>query len=337
MRKQLTELKQLLRVKEASYKELQADFSKLKEQNMHLLRKLETSKKFVNESEANYHKLLDEINAQHQEKIKEIIQRNSENEAKLHAEIETLKAKLQEKEILLAEKGGKIDEVLKEFSLRYKQLLQLRDLGGESEHLEELRNLKEREEKLKSLLKEAESRVQKAIEKEAAIERREQLLLREQEALNKQLDILKAAGLEIGKTKEYLKKKLSEVEAPTPTTTKTEKPPKIETMASVLEEVPAEEAVEIPKPELAEVVEAEEVSVAKEKRPLFDPKKKEEDKGEEFFNPASYSELDEIKSMIDVALQQGDSIQQIKKSLIDSGYSKANVEKALQQIKTLKG
>jgi biotin operon repressor len=171
-----------------------------------------------------------------------------------------------------------------------------------------------------------------AIEKEASIERHEQMLLREQEAINKQLDVLKASGFEISKTKEYLKKKLSEVEAQEPKPKKIEKPPKIESMASVMEEVPEE----LTAPEAAKSEETAEAPVAKVKQALFAPVKKEKDKKEDFFRPESYSELNEIKSMIEVALQQGDALPKIKQSLLDSGYSKANVEKALRELKTVK-
>ncbi|MBI3033610.1 hypothetical protein HYY72_00425 [Candidatus Woesearchaeota archaeon] len=46
-----------------------------------------------------------------------------------------------------------------------------------------------------------------------------------------------------------------------------------------------------------------------------------------------YPEHEEIASMIDVALQHNESIEQIKQSLLSSGYSRENIEKALKNMK----
>ena len=46
-----------------------------------------------------------------------------------------------------------------------------------------------------------------------------------------------------------------------------------------------------------------------------------------------YSEVEEILSLIDVALQHNDSIEQIKNSLLTSGYSKESIERAISQLK----
>ena len=46
-----------------------------------------------------------------------------------------------------------------------------------------------------------------------------------------------------------------------------------------------------------------------------------------------YSELEEIKSIAEVGLQHGDTLEQIKESLIATGYSKNNVEKVLSSVR----
>ncbi|MBI2580376.1 hypothetical protein HYV85_01060 [Candidatus Woesearchaeota archaeon] len=56
--------------------------------------------------------------------------------------------------------------------------------------------------------------------------------------------------------------------------------------------------------------------------------------GQELFTElGGYSELEEIRSIVEVGLQHGDSIEQIRQSLTVSGYSKKNIEKALGSIK----
>ncbi len=56
--------------------------------------------------------------------------------------------------------------------------------------------------------------------------------------------------------------------------------------------------------------------------------------GQELFTElGGYSELEEIKSIVEVGLQHGDTIEQIRQSLTVSGYSKKNIEKALGSVK----
>ncbi|MEK6853859.1 MAG: hypothetical protein AABX60_00870 [Nanoarchaeota archaeon] len=52
-----------------------------------------------------------------------------------------------------------------------------------------------------------------------------------------------------------------------------------------------------------------------------------------FTELGGYSEVEEIRSIVDVGLQHGDSIEQIRQSLTVSGYSKKNIEKALSSVK----
>ncbi len=49
------------------------------------------------------------------------------------------------------------------------------------------------------------------------------------------------------------------------------------------------------------------------------------DNQELFTEMGGYSEVDEIKSIAEVGLQHGDSIEQIRESLLVSGYSKQNL------------
>ncbi|MBI2141248.1 hypothetical protein HYU16_02380 [Candidatus Woesearchaeota archaeon] len=52
-----------------------------------------------------------------------------------------------------------------------------------------------------------------------------------------------------------------------------------------------------------------------------------------FTELGGYSELEEIRSIAEVGLQHGDSIEQIRQSLTVSGYSKKNIEKVLSSIR----
>jgi hypothetical protein len=340
--REIAELKQLLNVKDESYASLQADLVKLKAQNISLSRKLETNRKMIAESEENFGKMTDDINAQHQQRMREIITKNSVNEAALRSEIEQLKAEMQKKDMLIEAETLKVDDALAQFSTKYQQLLKLRNADGMASHVEEIEKVRIEKENMSALLKAAEAKLQRAIEREAAVDRREQMLMREQEAINKQLELLNTAGLEIGRTKDYLKKKIYEVEVPAP-----------ESMAAVMEDIPVQRAapvervkqeripqeivpmenvprelkMDIPGPEKMLPLEAPEPV---EPSKLFKPKK------EEFFNANTYSDIDEIKSIIEIAAQQGDSTERVKQSLLDSGYSKASVEKAFSGMQAIK-
>ncbi|MFH1181836.1 MAG: hypothetical protein V1702_02665 [Candidatus Woesearchaeota archaeon] len=319
--RETAELKQLLSVKEESSAALQADLLKLKAQNTNLSRKLETSRKMIAQSEENFAKLAEEINSQHQQRIKDLITKNSVNEAALRSEMEQIKAEMKKKDSLIEAETLKVDDALTQFSVKYQQLLKLRNSEGMVSHVEEIEKSRIEKENMSELLKDAEAKLQRAIEREAAVDRREQMIMKEQDAINKQLDLLNAAGFEIGRTKDYLKKKLAEVELPAP-----------ESLASVMEEfstehVPEEIRMEIPAPE--KLMPVQRLKPA-EKPKLFQPKK------EEFFNANTYSEIDELKSVIEIATQQGESLEKVRQSLIDSGYSKASIEKAFSSMQTVK-
>ena len=73
------------------------------------------------------------------------------------------------------------------------------------------------------------------------------------------------------------------------------------------------------------------ISVQAQQKPLSKQLPGEET--ELFSAIGGYSELEEIKSIIEVGLQHGGSLGQIKESLIATGYSKNNVEKVLSSIK----
>ena len=48
---------------------------------------------------------------------------------------------------------------------------------------------------------------------------------------------------------------------------------------------------------------------------------------------SGYGEIEEITSIINIGLQHGDSVDQIKNSLESSGYSKKNIDQAFLQVK----
>jgi hypothetical protein len=326
--KELSELRQFLNVKEQSYALLQADFLKLKAQNISLSKRLESNRKIMAEGEQNFAKLTDEINAQHQQRLRDLITKQTENEAALRSEIEQLKADIKKKDKLIEAETLKVDDALNQFSSKYQQLLKLRNLEGTTSHLEELEKARIEKENMAVLLREAETKLQQAIEREAAVNRREQMLLKEQDAINRQLELLKSAGFEIGRTKEFLKKKLSEVDfevpAPQSMAAVMEEVPKTQNIRT--EKVPQEIRMDIAEPEILPKMEPPKL----EKASFFKPKK------EEFYNANTYSEIDEIKSIMEIALQSGDSTEVVKKSLIDSGYSKDSIEKALGSMQAIK-
>ena len=60
---------------------------------------------------------------------------------------------------------------------------------------------------------------------------------------------------------------------------------------------------------------------------------KQAERQDAFPEESGYGEVEEIKSIIGIGLQHGDSLERIEESLISSGYSKKNIEKAVQEAK----
>jgi hypothetical protein len=403
---ELDDLKSSLQVKEETVSMMAEEIAKLKEQRSLLHRRLSERQKLFFESEKAYEEMITDLRWQHDGRIKSLVESSSGKEAALRTALEEEKANQRNQKLLLYEKEKKIEETLQSFAKSSKQLMRLQneavyeglptpdiaaienkkhELQERQKHVEEREKelegmdkyIKEKETDLEQLLVKTEGKISALRAKELSVERKEQLLLREQDALTKELEVLSNAGIEIGRDKDYLKKKIDQVEgqvheelSKSSKKTKT-KTPELEIEPESADVVTEEEAVgtiaafeqaetevqEAPKTETSEIkpviaarprqskvkvkVKGKKKKVGKGKRSskyrsVIRTVEKEQvaRPGPELFAElGGYSELDEIKSVVDVGLQHGDSIEQIKESLITSGYSKKNVDKVLSSVK----
>ncbi|MBI2175903.1 hypothetical protein HYU40_00950 [Candidatus Woesearchaeota archaeon] len=443
LHKEIDRLKSELQIKEEASAMMAEEMAKIKEQSALIRRRLEERQRIFFESERAYEELIGKLREQHDARAKALIQEASQKETTLSAALKEERAKMRKETALMKEKEKQIAETLQAFSRTSEQLIKLGSAGqpgevsieleveamhGRQKQIEErAKYLEDKENELKTLLSSTEARIAELKAKEAEVERKEQLLLQEQEGLNKELDVLANAGIEIGKSRQYLQQKLQQISTPPLQQSQpqfTEQPfqqqptkqpiqqlkqqpspqfsfgsqqgvqeaqeeeqfetPKFTGISSAptqvqeaVTELSDEEgfagapkapatikAAIIPKPEakapkltklqqkkLANKLKAEaKAAKAKEKQQLQAKKpqvqqlqQKETAIGareaegrmdqELFTEMGGYSEVDEIKSIVEVGLQHGDSIEQIRESLLVSGYSKQNIEKALGGVK----
>lgn len=512
LHRQLDELKSELHIKEETARMMAEELAKLKEQSALLLKRLGERQKIFFESEKAYEELIAKLRQQHDARIRALVQESAQKETILKSALEMERTRLQKETTLMREKEKQIEETLQAFTTTSQQLLKLQGTAqlGEPEanqltalktelenkekqlaekeaqlqeekqraeaHAEAQRKyIHNKEVELKKLLESTEAKIAELKEKEAGIERKEQLLLKEQEALNKELEVLTSAGIEIGRSRQYIQQKLASIGFEQPAQQQMQQPQQqiampVETAEFVeeqpykpqptqritrqqapsaqelrlggaggVQEAQEEEGSDAPKftgitsgagaatGEVKEALEegedfalAVETSIKKapaatvsaarkakatimpkikpaavaktqarskkqqkiltrklkptvkkdlkqRKQPLQQPKQKlkhlqlpkkasvaakempkgkglgqglglpEELRGKEgqelFTELGGYSEIDEIKSVVEVGLQHGDSIEQIRQSLITSGYSKQNIEKVLSSVK----
>ncbi len=446
LRSTMEKLESELQVKEESSIAMAEEIAALREQAGLLRKRLEERQRLCFESEKSYEELIENLRGQHDARLKSVVQEASKKEAALTLSIGEERAKLRLEKTLIREKEKQIEETLLAFNTTSQKLIALGSPSGSSPEITELSALKgqlaekeksvnerekylsAKEEELKNMLSSTEEKIAELNSKDATIERKEQLLLKEQEALNKELEVLANAGIEISKSKEYIKQKLDKigVNEPAETTAQIQAPrrqmaaqelgfepasevheaqeenetglPKfIGITSQTVEAAPAEELseenaqeglIQIPAPKIAAAKARTVVKNLARKAPAAPAKKEigkkgrlqkrqkpkapaekplpkqqaapaqqatrqnfpaaaqplrempigardaDEHSGKELFTEiGGYSEIDEIKSVIDVGLQHGDSIEQINESLLASGYSKANVEKVLSGIK----
>ncbi|MBI2137503.1 hypothetical protein HYU12_03220 [Candidatus Woesearchaeota archaeon] len=384
---ELTRLKVQLEARESENSELASRISELREQSAVLRKRLDERQRLFVESESSLNELVRKIQEQHEARLKDVLQKASRREAGLRAELEMLKASTLEKETLVVEKQRKIDDTLMQFAETSKRLLELKGVDGSDLLSVDLRKkedyLLQKERELKDLLQEAGQKVKDSKEKEAELERRESMLLKEQEALNSELSVLQNAGVEIGRAKDFIKSKIAEygsaseavpslpvsrrsvyeqpsavAESPAegqvvesaPVVAEEEKAGVLEILrrGTSVQDAPEVQAMEKPvAPKNIKGVFKEVKSKVKAlpKPPLHIIKSKAErpklrealvrqaEKQDAFPEESGYGEIDEVKSIIDIGLQHGDSIEQIRSSLESSGYSKQNIDKAFQLVK----
>ncbi len=205
---EIASLKIKLEAREAELSGLVQELASVKEQNRIALKRLDERQRLFVESENAYNRLINSLQLQQEKRVKELMRTNSQREVELKTEIEKLKAWQREKETLLAEKGNRIDETLLQFSEMSRKLLELKGSGSIEGSGAEAAGAKGQQEEIGKLLKEAEARISEAVRKEQEVARREELLVKEQDAINAELSILRNAGVEVEKEKDYLKSKI---------------------------------------------------------------------------------------------------------------------------------
>src|SRR3989338_943322 len=425
LHKELSQLSAEIQVKEDVAKKMAEEVAAVKEQSALLKKRLEERQKIYFESEKAYEELISKFKEQHDARIKSLINESSRNEAGLKKELEEEKAALKKERALLREKEAQIDEAIQTFSSASQQIISVHNAAapagaGEEATASEF-NTRKRQMQMEALEKEAKERekylvgkeaeIKKLIEateakiaelkaKDSEIERKEQLLVKEQEALGKELEILANAGIEISKSRDYIKQKLERIgqsEGPSAQPALWPKPHVQEAATAaawqpaIVHEAPEDEMAKTPvftqspietRTKVEEAVEEAEMPLRNPvtnarpaKKPAAAPKSAKAPKQqplrrqaqqkeqpqpkpapvilksqkevligardamnrnpdqELFSEMGGYSEIDEITSIAEVGLQHGDSIEQIKESLITSGYSRPNIEKALASIK----
>ncbi|MBI2145251.1 hypothetical protein HYU18_02905 [Candidatus Woesearchaeota archaeon] len=460
-----------LQVKEQASKMMAEEIAKLKEQSGLLRKRLEERQRLFFESEKAYEELIAKLREQHDTRLRSLVQDSSQKEAALRTAIEEERIKLQQERALIREKEHQIEETLQAFNATSQKLIRLgspaetgsqdelallqQQLDESKKALEEKKAyIESKETELKQLLSTTEEKIAELKAKEATIDRKEQLLLQEQQALNRELEVLSNAGIEISKSKDYIKQKLEQVgtqEAYAPSPQPIQKYPQQSQqktapipqpkMASAdfglatgeVQEAQEEEGFEnqkftgatspqstvqeaasaaieegvredlfpaktapAPKPQIKPIMAAKPAKLTKTQQKKLAQKLKAEAKTarlqqlklkkqaatalkqqqkiaaqqlkqkpsqpmqkplpittsqpkemaigaresenhspdqELFSEMGGYSETDEIKSIVEVGLSHGDSVEQIRDSLLTSGYSKANIEKVLSNAK----
>ncbi|MBI2574463.1 hypothetical protein HYV82_01105 [Candidatus Woesearchaeota archaeon] len=256
----------------------------------------------------------------------------------------------------------------------------------EAEMRQKEEGLLSREKEVKAMITTAEQRLKELERREDSGDRKEQILLKQQEAFNRELQALEAAGSRLTIVESELESQLTvaarqaapSVTLPTPFASE---PIQIPSAAREAPQQP--ESIAVMEPVQQKTIEAGEIKEIKQEKTLLqktEPKQtmpkpapataipaikapaiktytpeqaapmQAKPKQQQAY-PATapeklaggltinleeqtlgYSEVEEVMSMIDVAMQHKESIEQIKNSLLASGYSKENVDKALKKM-----
>ena len=353
VKKELASVRAKLSVKARQVDSLNADAISLKDQNALLKERLDERQRLYTESEQNYSQVIHSIQQQHQERLNELLQNTADHESELRAEIGKLKALKHQETLSFADKRKDIDSAIEMFNEASSRVLKAKgvDLSAVSQNKAADDYLKSKESELSELLREVDLRVKDLVRKEQELTKREERMLREQDILSSEFSVLKSAGTELSKEREFLKKDREEhssvIEALVPDAPQPQAvfvSPKRPLALS--EEEKKEEALSIlRKPAEADAQSSSKKGIFSEaksrakilkspvskavKARIERPKLKEElvkAQGDSFPELNGYSEVDEIRSIVEIGRAHGDSDEQIKSSLESSGYSKKNIE-----------
>lgn len=377
-------------LKEIANKQLLQELSKLKDEELLAKKRLRDQEKALTaqlrekdellaEQEQRYRELLDVSRKRNEERSKQLVRESAERELATRAEAEKLGVIVAEQKALLSEKEQQVEDAIKEFSIKSNALLSLK-AGKEIEEIPPIANLRRREREmadkekdLLELVRQTEDRVADVTRREKEMSLKEELLLREQESLKKELEILEQAGIEIGNAREDLARgqielakrpatqPIAPVEAAVaqqqPITklinarklTKKEKAALAREKARAITDAKlAKKQAQLKQLRAPKLIAAEKpatlpakIALIKQKiettprTPFDEEKERHRKEAEAMFSGErdGFSEMEEIMSLVDIAIQHGDTLEKIKNSLASSGYAKDNIEKALSMIK----
>ncbi len=359
MERQIEHFRQIMKLKEATSKKYYLETLKLKEMQTSIQKELNNEKNHSEGLKTQYEKIITEIKKDNEDSVKSIISDYSNRQIADRTEIEKLKAELNESQSQLRIQKLKIDAAIKEFNMRSQNMMQMRESVKEPQKTEqteesEIKSLQElndyaikantirqalnkreielnkreaeinlkREQasanqiEVKTMLINVEQQLKDLERREDSLSKREMLLVKQQEAFNKELEALERTGFQSKSNESALEEQI-----------KPEYKIQETKQAEVQPEAKVEEKIPIQKPKRIEQQKVQKQTMAK---------KEEKQPDEKLINlkeqTLGYSEVDEIISIIDVALQNKDTIEQVTKSLSSSGYSEESIQKALKKI-----
>ena len=396
---QAEKLKGSLQILQESHHMLQVQYDATSNELAEAKRLLGQKEALLNDNAQQFENFTAEISRRNDGRIKDLVGELSEKELKLKLELEVAKNKLSEQEAMVAAKQKEIDAALDNFALASQHILSFKggetlqafmkehelkelekklqsstaEIAGREDELKTVLNeitikekgLSDRESQINLLMRKLEDRTESFTSAESALQGREQILMMQQQAFQKELAVLEQSGFEFREVKkeEPLETHPAFIEQPIavakPLAVKdkevtVEKPrimkmhrnitaqPIIRQAPEVTEAIQAKPvALEMPLPPAANVaVESKILPPPPQDMDFFSPVKsaspeKQVLNHEETFGSdrEGYSEVEEISSMVEIAKSHGDSEDTIRNSLLNSGYAKEKIDKALGKIK----
>ncbi len=376
----------LLKLAEEESKNLASDYNDSKKQISDLKAVIGQKDSILMEEARRFEEFAAELNKRTDERINEVVMEFAGRELKMRVELESARAKLSEQETFLAAKQKEIDSALDNFAsatnrilgfkgtetdylLRQKEIADFQkqlDLRAEQLSTKEVevkgvlegiqtreKALSDKEREISNLLNKVEERTSYLAMVEDAIKKKEELLMMQQQAFQKELAVFEQSGFEFKEIRK--EEELNAVPTPVPET-KSEKAPK-----QIVDKKPQPKILRILKPKQVSIKKEEIITKAEilppppaippmETSEFFEPTAetktiKESEIPSKIFREGlpsreelfgkdreGFSEIDEISSIIEVARSHGDSDDAIKSSLINSGYSKDRIEEAFRKL-----
>ncbi len=377
--------KTLVKIAEDANGQVSEENSSLKKEIVELHKIISMRDSILKDEAARFEEFSLEINRKADERVRELIKEFSAKELALKLDLEQAKAKLSEQELTVSAKQKEIDIALDTFATVSQQVLNFKtpdamiaykekelndrekvivqkseqlsiketELKGVLEDISTRENaLSERENELSVLLRKAEEKADLLNSSESEMKRREDILMMQQQAFQKQMAMLEELGYEFKEVKEEQLPKQVERSQPAPILVPAEKSnlkpiklvvgepavqPRILKMLNPRQVVAQKEVLEAPMPPksvfeekaINKVVQVPARGIEVKPAPA-----QEQTSHEVMFgrDREGFPEIEEIIAMIEVAKEHGDSDEMIKASLVGSGYSKDKVESAFKKF-----